>query len=84
MMKRFTRTLFQSRDCSSSQFLKNEPGSIVRSYTNEQLYDIDKQIRPFLTKLNEIKLDLHSLHFLDSGAGRHAYARLQVFLRQKD
>ena len=45
MMKRFTRTLFQSRDFSSSQFLKNEPGSQIRSYNNEQLYDIDKQIR---------------------------------------
>lgn len=45
MMKRFTRTLFQSRDFSASQFLKNEPGSNIRSYSNEQLYAIDKQIR---------------------------------------
>lgn len=58
--------MFQSRDFSASQFLKNEPGSNTRSYSNEQLYAIDKQIRQYLYSLNEIKLDLHSLHFNDS------------------
>ena len=81
MMKRFTRTLFQSRDYNSSQFLKNEPGSLTRSYSNEQLYDIDKQIRQYLQYLNEIKLDLHSLHFNDVNLIRQPFVRIQIFLR---
>ena len=84
MMKRFTRTLFSSRDQSSSQFLNNEPGSQERSYTNEQLYDIEKQIRPYLYNLNEIKLDLHALHFADASMLKQPFVRLQIFLRQKD
>ena len=84
MMKRFTRALPHARDYSSSVFLENEPGSQVRSYTNEQLYDIDKQIRPYLFSLNEVKLDLHSLFFREAAAIKQPFVRVQVFLRQKD
>jgi len=84
MMKRFMRTLYKSRDFSASQFLNNEPGSLVRSYTNEQLYEIERQIRQYLYNLNEIKLDLHSLHFSDAVAVKQPFVRLQIFFRQKD
>ncbi len=76
MMKRFTKTLFKQRDFSASQFLNNEPGSEHRSYNNEQLYEIDGKIRQYLFNLNEIKIDLHSLHFKDSVAIRHPFVRL--------
>ena len=56
----------------------------MRAYNNEQLYDIDKQIKPLLFNLNDIKLDLHSLHFSDSHLVRQPFVRLQIFLRQKD
>ena len=34
--------------------------------------------------LNEIKLDLHSLHFNDANLIKQPFVRIQIFLRQKD
>ena len=84
MMKRFMKTLYASREFSASQFLNNQIGSQVRSYNNEQLFEIDKQIRPFIHSLNEIKLDMHTLSLPNSTNLKQNYVRLQIFMRQKD
>lgn len=84
-MKRFMNTLYASREFSASQFLNlNVPNSKIRSYTNEQLYEIDKQIRPFINSLNEIKFDMNILSLPNAVQLKQNFVRLQIFMRQRD
>ena len=84
-MKRFMNTLYKNREFSASQFLNlNDTKSQTRTYNNEQLFEIDKQIRPFIHSLNEIKLDMHILSLPNAVHLKQNFVRLQVFMRQRD
>lgn len=77
MMKRFMATLYESRDfASASQFLKVSDNSHARSYTQDQLIDIDNQIKPFISTLNELKLEMHTLSLPNAANIKSSFVRL--------
>ena len=58
MMRKFMTSLMSKHRFKSSEFLGTDPASALLSYTNDQLYQLDMKLAPYMTNLNEIKLDL--------------------------
>ena len=58
MMKNFTRSLMSSHTYKSSQFLKNDVASNSVPYTSDQLFQLDMQLKQYMSNLNEVKVDL--------------------------
>ena len=81
MMKNFTRSLMSSHTYKSSQFLKNDEASNSVPYTSDQLFQLDMQLKQYMSNLNEIKVDLCCLEILEQKLAPQKFCRLQVFLR---
>ena len=81
MMKNFTRSLMSSHTYKSSQFLKNDEASNSVPYTSDQLFQLDMQLKQYMSNLNEIKLDLCCLEIQEQKLAPQKFCRLQVFLR---
>ena len=81
MMRKFMQSLMSTHRFKSSQFLQTDPASGLVSYNNDQLYNLDMQLQPYMTNLNEIKLDLCCIEVHQSHP-EHSYMRAQIFLRK--
>ena len=84
MMKNFYKSLMSSHMYKSSQFLKNDEASNSVSYTSDQLFQLDMQLKQYMTNLNEIKLDLCCLEISEPKLAPQKFCRLQVFLRFRE
>ena len=75
MARKFMVSLLSKHRFKSSQFLQTDIASGLVAYNNDQLYQLDMQLAPYMTNLNEIKLDLCCIE-VNQGNPEHQYMRL--------
>ena len=76
MMKNFTRSLMSSHTYKSSQFLNNDEASNSVPYTSDQLFQLDMQLKQYMSNLNEVKLDLCCLEIQEMRLQPQKFCRL--------
>ena len=83
MSKRFMNTLRKQRQINSSDFLRNDPNAEIESSTAEQQIVLNKKLQLYMFNINEIRINLHHLHYFQLPLARKNLTRIQIFLRKR-